>query len=222
MKYTHLKRIVKTHLTPGAVQSNVKQISIESAGGVYSVVRGWKEWMCGAVCNNVTTLVGGAAVAIGVASLLGGRSGAACSLAMCALGGVGCAYAVASAECTPSEVYETLVAEVAQVDALVQVDGRALQKLGSHFRVQTIQDWVHKVQLRFGSLQDTPADRRAARLWLSDELSQSDMRNSDSVLLIPVVLELCFIPNRGDIVAKGIRDTKVSMILKDMCPRPSN
>lgn len=222
MKQSINRRIHKTHLTPGAVYGTVKSVAIETSGGVSSITRSWSEWFGGLVHGNASVLAGGAMVTFGIASMMGGRGGAFGALVACALGGVGCSY-VAKAACgVPSEQYEALVAEVTQVEGLVQVNGRAVQKLGDHFRVQTIREWVHKVQMRFGSLQDTPADRRVARLWLSDELSKSDMRDSDSVMLIPVVLELCFIPNRGDIVAKGVKETRVSAILKDMCPRPLN
>nr|WRQ65076.1 hypothetical protein [Tolivirales sp.] len=118
----------------------------------------------------------------------------------------------------PTERHEAVVAEVCQVEHMVMVDGRAIRPTGDSFCTPVVQEWVHKLQLHFGGLQDTAADRRVARMWLADEMKTADMRNKDAVRLIPVVIELAFLPQLGDIIAKSLAATKTAAMLKAICP----
>lgn len=103
------------------------------------------------------------------------------------------------------------------MENMVLVEGRAIKPAGQYFRTPVIMEWVHRLQLRFGGLQDTPADRRVARMWLADEMRTSDVRNADAVRLIPIVLELSFVPSQGDIIAKTLAATKTAAMLKAVC-----
>lgn len=119
---------------------------------------------------------------------------------------------------SPSEEHEALVAEVAQIEHMVSVGDRPIRSVTDANTSRVIREWVEKLKLRFGSLQDTPADRRVAKMWLADEMRQSDMRTKDAVRLIPIVVELGLLPNQGDIIARNLRYTRTADILRGVCP----
>jgi hypothetical protein len=74
--------------------------------------------------------------------------------------------------------------------------------------------WLHRAILKFGRLQDTPADRRVLRLWLGGEMEKADMRHKDAVSLIPLVVEMMFIPGVEELVAARIRKSVLATMLK--------
>jgi len=142
--------------------------------------------------------------------------------------GAGVAVAALSGACTmlysaqgvdpPPESVEALVAQVADVHPDVMVNGRHIGVAPDQFRTRTIREWVERAKLRFGGSQDTAADRRVIRMWLADEMKQADMRTSDAVRLIPVVLEMVFLPGAGDIEAASVKQSRTAALLLAACP----
>lgn len=79
-----------------------------------------------------------------------------------------------------------------------------------------VRHWLDLAILKFGRMQDTPADRRVLRLWLAEEMKKADMRNADIVRHIPTVVEFMFIPGVEELMAKLVRDSATKRMLVDL------
>jgi hypothetical protein len=86
-----------------------------------------------------------------------------------------------------------------------------------HARV--VGKWLTIAKLHFGEVRDTPADRIAVKRWLAEQMKGADMRDSDAVKYIPMVVELMWTPLIGDIVAARMRDSRVVAALKMLAPQ---
>jgi hypothetical protein len=63
---------------------------------------------------------------------------------------------------------------------------------------------------RFGFRIRSEANEMVARKWLFDHISSlKDMRLSDVPLIMPLALELCFVPSKAELEAKAIMQTAV-------------
>lgn len=123
------------------------------------------------------------------------------------------------AKLMPSRDTESLVSEVCKVPleqvALKVDDNEAdMAAKAREGMSKGIRKWLHRAKVKFGSMEDTPADRRVLELWLGDEMKKDDMRDWDIVKMRPLVVEFMFIPGLEDIVAKQVRESMSKKALK--------
>lgn len=76
--------------------------------------------------------------------------------------------------------------------------------------------WIHKAKLHFGELKDTAADRICAKRWLAEAMKAADMRDVDAVCLIPLVVEMLFVPSVEEVFAHRLRHSRVAGVMKRM------
>lgn len=111
---------------------------------------------------------------------------------------------------------EQLVGAVAEVEVHVAKATQGVPAPG-HLPVGgAVRRWLDASILKFGRMNDTPADRRVLRLWLAEEMKKADMRDFDAVRLIPTVVEFMFIPGAEELMAKMVRDSCAASALRAM------
>lgn len=210
----------RTPLPQGQNLSAYGQVTLETSMGAMSIKTPWTDraraWLwenrrwCGPLAGFVVSSACVLTAGTGRASL--------CTALVSANIVATTLTLLAKESLVPSEEHEALVAEVAQVEHMVKVGERAIKPVTDQAVSRVVREWVEKLKLRFGGLQDTPADRRVAKMWLADEMRQNDMRTKDAVRLIPIVVELALLPNQGDIIAKNLRGTRTAELLRSVCP----
>lgn len=120
---------------------------------------------------------------------------------------------------THSRGAERLVCDVTRVPGVVSGGEEVQCAQDARAAVsKVVREWVHKCILRFGRMDDTPADRRVLRLWLAEEMKKADMRDKDAVALIPTVIEFMYIPGQEELVALEIRSTMMKKAITTVLP----
>lgn len=101
-----------------------------------------------------------------------------------------------------------------KAEALLNDDTKKLSK-------STV-EWVMRAKLHFGELKDSAADRICAKRWLAEEMKKADMRDKDACGLIPVVVEMLFIPTSDDVFAAKVRKSRVATLMRHLAgPKPA-
>lgn len=77
-------------------------------------------------------------------------------------------------------------------------------------------EWIRKAKLHFGELKDTAADRICAKRWLAEEMKKADMRDKDACGLIPIVVEMLFVPTIDEVLAAKLRRSRVAGVMRAM------
>lgn len=77
-------------------------------------------------------------------------------------------------------------------------------------------EWIQRAKLHFGELRDTAADRICAKRWLAEEMKKADMRNKDACGLIPIVVEMLFVPTIDDVLAAKLRRSRVAGAMRSL------
>lgn len=111
---------------------------------------------------------------------------------------------------------EHLVGQVTGVAVTVDQASKGVSYGGPLPAGGAVRRWLDAAILKFGRMNDTPADRRVLRLWLAEEMKRNDMRDADAVRLIPTVVEFMFIPGVEELLAKLVRDSCAKQLLKDL------
>lgn len=146
------------------------------------------------------------------------------------VGLVGCVGAATAQHCaapvqTVDDHLEAYVAEMAGAADCTQ--------LGNHSATEWLDDvdklltnaaveWIQRARLHFGELKDTSADRICAKRWLAEKMKEADMRDKDACGLIPIVVEMLFIPSINEILAAKLKKSRVAGALKAMVGVHSN
>lgn len=86
---------------------------------------------------------------------------------------------------------------------------------------QGVLKWLNAAKVHFGELRDTAADRICLKRWLGEKMKAADMRDKDALGLIPVVVELMFVPTIDDALAAQVKRSRVAATMKACCPRPA-
>lgn len=123
----------------------------------------------------------------------------------------------------PDEV-EACVADMAGVADCTTVGGRSAEEHLSHRNRELSRaavEWIMRAKLHFGELKDTAADRICAKRWLAEEMKKADMRDKDACGLIPVVVEMLFVPTADDVFASKIKRSRVARTMKLLAETPS-
>lgn len=77
-------------------------------------------------------------------------------------------------------------------------------------------EWIQRARLHFGELRDTAADRICAKRWLAEEMKKADMRDKDACGLIPVVVEMLFVPTIDDVLAARLRRARTAGVMRSL------
>lgn len=74
--------------------------------------------------------------------------------------------------------------------------------------------WLEECILHFGRLDDTAADRQVLHKWLGGQMKAGDVRNSDAVSWIPIVIKLYYLPTVGELFAKRLEASAAYAVIK--------
>lgn len=131
---------------------------------------------------------------------------------------VGCAFLQAICRWRPATCPEVehLVGEVVGLPVAVSAPEAGTPAPGPLPTGGAVRRWLDSAILKFGRMNDTPADRRVLRLWLAEEMKKADMRDRDAVRLIPLIVEFMFIPGVEDLMAKLVRESLAKGIIMDL------
>lgn len=114
---------------------------------------------------------------------------------------------------TVSDKMEAYVAEMVGAGDCTTIGGvRADQQLDEEDKAlsRAAVDWIQRAKLHFGELRDSAADRICAKRWLAEEMKKADMRNKDACGLIPIVVEMLFVPTTDEVLAAKLRRSRVA------------
>jgi hypothetical protein len=117
------------------------------------------------------------------------------------------------------------VAEGPDGEQIVRVDPTVAMNRG-------VETWFQEAWCRFGTVADTPAERRIIHNWLSEEMgkaqrapvapgndqdaAQGSVRKADRMVWIPIVIEMMFIPTRHQVYASLLAQSKTVRAMKAM------
>lgn len=116
---------------------------------------------------------------------------------------------------------EYLVGQVSGMPVSVLEASKGVSSPGPLPAGGAVRRWLDTAILKFGRMNDTPADRRVLRLWLAEEMKRADMRDADAVRLIPTVVEFMFIPGIEEFMAKMVRESCAKATLMEMYTAPT-
>ncbi|APG76261.1 hypothetical protein 1 [Changjiang tombus-like virus 6] len=185
----------------------VKMVSFTHRGREVCITYGWAKLLSGAVYRSRAHIAALAGISAIVALRCGSRGQLRAAATMAVVGAF-FAFLTRCGRATTvhSGAVERLVSAVAGVDATVCADRDDNAAEGARTAVtRVVREWLNKAILRFGRMEDTPADRRVLRLWLGDEMKKADMRDKDAVAIIPTVVEFMFVPGMEELQADEIR-----------------
>jgi len=146
------------------------------------------------------------------------RSGA--SLLCCSAAAAVAWYTSPRTTWTVPLAVELEAAELLAVGDVAEVDGKAVSEAPNaevrQALIRPMREWFCAAYLRFGRLEDTPADRRTVHRWLADEMKAGNVRNKDAMDWIPAIIECMFIPTAGEVYATMVAKSGTAHVLRSM------
>lgn len=77
-----------------------------------------------------------------------------------------------------------------------------------------VRKWYMECILHFGRLDDTPADRQVLHKWLGGQMKAADVRITDAVSWIPIIVELYYLPTVGELFAGRLKASAAYAVVK--------